>query len=222
MSCPNFVPSLLANESSQSYASQTGRHLIWRLAISCFQKKPDNMDDVVFVSENQSKASEQRASDSRLKKREDDCKIIKVKNRQKRPQQTTSDIEIISTKVYPRITERFGGSRSSDLIIGVSNSRSLISAGTADIIANVTQNPQPRKRMLPQPIISGDPGPKVEPAMLKCTICLELASPETQLISTVCGHIFCKGCFESSQRVARNCPNCRKKMSKKSFHKLFL
>lgn len=68
-----------------------------------------------------------------------------------------------------------------------------------------------------------DNDPPITPAMLKCTICMELASPQTPLCATQCGHMFCEDCLQSSLKHTRKCPNCRKNIPKKNgFHRLFL
>jgi hypothetical protein len=66
------------------------------------------------------------------------------------------------------------------------------------------------------------PEPPLQPAMLKCTVCLELASETTQLCSTVCGHIFCLECLQNALKVDKKCPNCRKKLSKNQYHRIYL
>ena len=144
------------------------------------------------------------------------------------------DIEILDSphRTNTRIQQRSAARNTNRILDVISPRRSRpdsfvntlpTSAITREIISQVTENPKPRPKMLPQFIPKLDPGPKVEPAMLKCTICLELASPSTQLVSTNCGHIFCEECLISALKVAKKCPNCRKKLAaKNSWHKLFL
>ena len=98
------------------------------------------------------------------------------------------------------------------------------SAITAEIMNSITSNPKPRKAMVQSILPPLQPDPPLQPqlAMVKCTICLEFASSKTALGSTVCGHVFCEDCFKQSQKSSKYCPNCRKKMGKNSYHKLFL
>jgi hypothetical protein len=62
------------------------------------------------------------------------------------------------------------------------------------------------------------------PAQLKCSICLELSSTKTKICSTNCGHLFCEGCLDDVFAMAgpKKCPNCRKGITKKGCHRVFL
>ena len=104
------------------------------------------------------------------------------------------------------------------------SSAPITSAITAEIMNSITSNPKPRKAMVQSIIPPSQPDPPLQAqlAMVKCTICLEFASSKTALGSTVCGHVFCEDCFKQSQKSSKYCPNCRKKMGKNSYHKLFL
>lgn len=64
--------------------------------------------------------------------------------------------------------------------------------------------------------------PVMKPAMLKCSVCLEVASETTLLSSTTCGHIFCQGCLQVSLQSSKKCPICRKNIPKNGHHRLFL
>lgn len=52
-----------------------------------------------------------------------------------------------------------------------------------------------------------------------CPICLETPKDPA---STTCGHVFCWRCIHLSLQELGRCPTCRKKLSKKSIHRLFL
>ena len=62
------------------------------------------------------------------------------------------------------------------------------------------------------------------PAQFKCSVCLEIASESTVVCTTNCGHLFCEDCLNSiwSMPGTKKCPNCRKPISKKGSHRLFL
>ncbi|KAJ6830539.1 E3 ubiquitin-protein ligase RNF4-like isoform X1 [Iris pallida] len=66
------------------------------------------------------------------------------------------------------------------------------------------------------------PDPPLPPSKqptFNCPLCLhELAEP----CSTVCGHIFCRQCITDSIQKQKKCPTCRKKLTMKSFHRVFL
>ena len=57
-----------------------------------------------------------------------------------------------------------------------------------------------------------------------CPICLEKANTKTEYCSTICGHIFCKKCLDTSLKKKKICPICRYdfKRSRKFSHKIFL
>ena len=43
-----------------------------------------------------------------------------------------------------------------------------------------------------------------------------------QLTSTTCGHVFCDKCIRSAVQMQNKCPTCRKKLSLKQLHPIFL
>ena len=43
-----------------------------------------------------------------------------------------------------------------------------------------------------------------------------------QLVSTVCGHVFCQRCLRQCLLSQQQCPTCRKRISQDGFHPLFL
>lgn len=43
-----------------------------------------------------------------------------------------------------------------------------------------------------------------------------------QLVSTVCGHVFCQRCLRQCLLTQQQCPTCRKRISHNDFHPLFL
>ena len=62
---------------------------------------------------------------------------------------------------------------------------------------------------------------------LSCPICLDTADQikesGRQLMSTVCGHIYCGPCLLEFFKVHKNCcPMCRKKLTHKQYHPLFV
>jgi hypothetical protein len=52
-----------------------------------------------------------------------------------------------------------------------------------------------------------------------CPVCMnELVDAS----STICGHIFCENCIKASIQAQRKCPTCRKKLTLRGFHRLYL
>lgn len=66
----------------------------------------------------------------------------------------------------------------------------------------------------PAPLL---PPPK-EPTF-NCSVC---TSELTEPCSTICGHIFCRHCITDSIRKQKKCPICRKRLTLKNFHRVFL
>jgi len=62
-----------------------------------------------------------------------------------------------------------------------------------------------------------------------CPVCLdslnEVKAAGRQMMATTCGHIFCEECIRGvlgANATARKCPTCRKKLSARSVHPLFI
>jgi len=59
----------------------------------------------------------------------------------------------------------------------------------------------------------------VKEMKLSCAICLENMKEET---STICGHVFCKMCIVRAIQVQKQCPSCRKKLTMKNIHRIYI
>ena len=61
---------------------------------------------------------------------------------------------------------------------------------------------------------------------LNCPVCLvslqDLLKKGKELRSTVCGHVFCHICIKTAIRSSKKCPTCRKKLTEKQIHPLYL
>ncbi|XP_029212837.2 uncharacterized protein [Acropora muricata] len=61
---------------------------------------------------------------------------------------------------------------------------------------------------------------------ITCPICMDddkaIKRRKSQLMSTTCGHVFCDKCIRSAVQLQRRCPTCRKKLSLKQLHAIFL
>jgi len=62
-----------------------------------------------------------------------------------------------------------------------------------------------------------------------CPVCMdsfaEVKASGRQVMSTTCGHVFCEECVKgvlSAAASARKCPTCRKKLSSRAVHPLFI
>ncbi|GFO47877.1 E3 ubiquitin-protein ligase rnf4 [Plakobranchus ocellatus] len=65
-----------------------------------------------------------------------------------------------------------------------------------------------------------------EGVKISCPICMEdvrqIRRSHKKLMSTTCGHIFCNVCIEAAIRSQHMCPTCRKRLTVRSFHPLFI
>lgn len=88
-----------------------------------------------------------------------------------------------------------------------------------DLNGNENCIPKMNERMKPNPDTWKEAsGPPKEPT-LTCPVCLgTLTEPST----TVCGHVFCRSCIETAISKQKKCPTCRKKLSKRNFHRIYL
>ncbi|XP_038046261.1 E3 ubiquitin-protein ligase RNF4-like isoform X2 [Patiria miniata] len=72
------------------------------------------------------------------------------------------------------------------------------------------------------PDVSSTPGRK----QVKCPVCMDnetqIRASGLQLNSTVCGHIFCNRCITSAIRTQQRCPTCRRKLTLRQVHPIFL
>lgn len=70
--------------------------------------------------------------------------------------------------------------------------------------------------------LDGSPQKRV----ITCPICMEdetsLRNNGQQLMSTNCGHVFCRRCIRVSIQTQRRCPTCRKKLTIRQIHPIFL
>ena len=54
---------------------------------------------------------------------------------------------------------------------------------------------------------------------LRCPVCLSLMGDPTQC---PCGHVFCKDCIGQALKIAKHCPLCRKKCTKRELSVSFV
>ena len=69
------------------------------------------------------------------------------------------------------------------------------------------------------------PPPREQP-IISCLVCMDsvgtIKETNRTLCSTVCGHVFCSTCMEEAVKRRKQCPVCRKKLTKKQYHPLFI
>lgn len=54
-----------------------------------------------------------------------------------------------------------------------------------------------------------------------CPVCLESLAKK-EIMSTICGHVYCARCIKNVIKTTKKCPNCRKNLTLKSIHPLFI
>ncbi|CAL9144484.1 unnamed protein product [Musa hybrid cultivar] len=70
----------------------------------------------------------------------------------------------------------------------------------------IKSKPEPVKVLTREPIFT-------------CPVCMDaLVEPA----STICGHIFCLKCIKASVQAQKKCPTCRRQLTMKSFHRVYL
>ncbi|KAM5193562.1 E3 ubiquitin-protein ligase RNF4 [Mantella aurantiaca] len=61
---------------------------------------------------------------------------------------------------------------------------------------------------------------------VSCPICMDGYSEIVQsgrlIVSTKCGHIFCSQCLRDALKNATSCPTCRKKLTSKQYHPIYI
>ncbi|XP_022250220.1 E3 ubiquitin-protein ligase RNF4-like isoform X2 [Limulus polyphemus] len=61
---------------------------------------------------------------------------------------------------------------------------------------------------------------------ITCPVCFDsdktIQLSQRQLVSTVCGHVFCNICIHNAIRSSHSCPNCRKRLTLKQYHPIFI
>ncbi|TST60402.1 Selenoprotein T2 [Bagarius yarrelli] len=64
------------------------------------------------------------------------------------------------------------------------------------------------------------------PGAVSCPVCMdayaEIIESGRLMVSTKCGHLFCSQCIRDSLARAHNCPTCRKKLTTKQYHPIYI
>lgn len=62
--------------------------------------------------------------------------------------------------------------------------------------------------------------------MVQCPICFdsvkEIKRTQRQLMSTICGHLFCNTCIMETISTRKCCPSCRKRLTNRQVHAIYL
>ncbi|XP_026135436.1 E3 ubiquitin-protein ligase RNF4 [Carassius auratus] len=64
------------------------------------------------------------------------------------------------------------------------------------------------------------------PGAVSCPVCMdaysEIIDSGRLMVSTKCGHLFCSQCIRDSLSRAHSCPTCRKKLTHKQYHPIYI
>ncbi|XP_042217138.1 uncharacterized protein LOC121862861 isoform X2 [Homarus americanus] len=89
----------------------------------------------------------------------------------------------------------------------------------------IAQEHSNRVAQMTVPQAPPSPPPPEQPT-ISCLVCLDslatIQNTSRTLCSTVCGHVFCSACIEEVVKQRKQCPVCRKKLTKKQYHPLFI
>ncbi|XP_063736690.1 RING finger protein 4 isoform X2 [Eleginops maclovinus] len=96
--------------------------------------------------------------------------------------------------------------------------------GESYVVSSDEEAPPPTTAVMPcQQTISSS---RSAPGMISCPVCLDLYSEIVDsgrlVVSTKCGHVFCSQCLRDALRSSHTCPNCRKKLTPRQYHPLYV
>lgn len=57
-------------------------------------------------------------------------------------------------------------------------------------------------------------------SVVKCPVCLE-AVPNSEVLSTMCGHLYCAPCITNAIKARKKCPLCNKNLNAKQIHRIY-
>lgn len=63
--------------------------------------------------------------------------------------------------------------------------------------------------------------PKKSVGMTKCPICLDVFEMN-EILSTMCGHLFCEPCIRNVIKTRKKCPMCNKGLKSNQIHRIFI
>ncbi|XP_053560180.1 E3 ubiquitin-protein ligase RNF4 [Bombina bombina] len=68
--------------------------------------------------------------------------------------------------------------------------------------------------------------PRSSSGTVSCPICMDFYNEIIQsgrlIVSTRCGHIFCSQCLRDALKNTTSCPTCRKKLTSKQYHPIYI
>ncbi|XP_077428783.1 E3 ubiquitin-protein ligase RNF4 isoform X2 [Vanacampus margaritifer] len=67
---------------------------------------------------------------------------------------------------------------------------------------------------------------RLTPGTISCPVCLdtypEMVESGRLVVSTKCGHVFCSQCLRDALQRSHSCPTCRKRLTPRQYHPLYI
>uniref|UniRef100_A0A3Q3R790 RING-type domain-containing protein n=1 Tax=Monopterus albus TaxID=43700 RepID=A0A3Q3R790_MONAL len=67
---------------------------------------------------------------------------------------------------------------------------------------------------------------RLTPGTISCPVCLdsysEIIESRRLVVSTKCGHVFCSQCLRDALTSSHTCPTCRKRLTHRQYHPLYI
>jgi len=147
------------------------------------------------------------------------------------------DVVISSPRAFAEAKNNFRRSRESTVIVDVDpdgganrvapgnhNKRRRVPANQETIHCGIYINLEGSSKPMRKYVKIAEPSPPPPPPPPKettfsCPICM---GPLVEEMSTKCGHIFCKSCIKAAITVQGKCPTCRRKVTARDIHRVYL
>ncbi|KAK5896438.1 hypothetical protein CesoFtcFv8_009601 [Champsocephalus esox] len=99
-----------------------------------------------------------------------------------------------------------------------------VPSGESYVVSSDEEAPPPNAAVMPfQQKTSSS---RSDPGMISCPVCLDMYSEIVDsgrlVVSTKCGHVFCSQCLRDSLKSSHTCPTCRKKLTPRQYHPLYV
>ncbi|XP_061541133.1 RING finger protein 4 isoform X2 [Phycodurus eques] len=67
---------------------------------------------------------------------------------------------------------------------------------------------------------------RLAPGAISCPVCMdsysEIVESGRLVVSTKCGHVFCSQCLRDALRRSLTCPTCRKRLTSRQYHPIYI
>uniref|UniRef100_G3PUV8 RING-type domain-containing protein n=1 Tax=Gasterosteus aculeatus aculeatus TaxID=481459 RepID=G3PUV8_GASAC len=76
------------------------------------------------------------------------------------------------------------------------------------------------------PSVQSNSSSRSTPGTISCPVCLdsylEIVESGRLVVSTKCGHVFCSQCLRDALTSSHTCPTCRKRLTHRQYHPLYI